>query len=73
MKKAILVAAFSVLAGTAHAQQTYTVALNDQQITGIIDAGSACLEKVPLACARLVIYINDLLTEARKKQPKKPE
>lgn len=51
------------------APPTYTLQLTDAQITGIIDAGAACLEKMPYACARYTIYIHDLLTQARLPKP----
>ena len=47
----------------------HTLQLSDPQIEGLLQAGVACSEKVPLACSRLVIYLNDLLTEARKPKP----
>ncbi len=51
------------------AAPTYTLQLSEQQITGIVDAGVACLEKMPMACARYVLYIHDLLITAKQPKP----
>lgn len=51
---------------------THTVQLTDQQIDGLINAGAACLEKVPYACAQYVIYVRDLVTRAREPKPPPP-
>lgn len=72
MKK--LLAALMVAPSVALAQPapaTYTVTLTEQQIEGIIQAGAACLDKAPYACAEYAIYIRNLLTAARKPEAKK--
>lgn len=79
MKSFVISAVVILSAGSVFAQETpprvptHTVQLTDQQIEGIINAGTACLEKVPMACARYVLYVHDMLTQARlpKPEPKK--
>lgn len=61
----------SVPAVAQSVQTMHTMQLSDQQINGIIEAGNACLEKMPYACADYTTYIRNWLNEARK--PKPPE
>lgn len=77
MKKFLLTAAgvicFIGLAGfctQSRAQTgTYTVQLSDQQIEGIKQASALCESRQPLACSRLLVYIDDLLNQARQPKP----
>lgn len=65
-----LVIAFSFLGMAVAKAETpaqYEVKLTAEQAEGIINAGAACLEKVPYACARYTIYIHDLITKAKVK------
>ncbi len=47
----------------------YTIQLSDQQIEGIKQASALCESRQPLACARLLVYIDDLLTAAKQPKP----
>ncbi len=66
---AFVFAAFICVPAIAQQPAPHTITLSDQQITGIIDAGTACLEKMPMACARYVLYIHDLVNQARQPKP----
>ena len=57
-----------LLAASPCVAQT-TITLSDKQIESIVQAGAACLEKVPYACARYAIYIQDLLMPVKQEKP----
>lgn len=52
---------------------TYTIQISDQEIEGIISAGSMCLEKVPYACAEVMLHIRNRLNAARQQKAPPPE
>ncbi len=69
MRRAILLIAMllafpAAAQTTPEAAPTRTIHLTDRQIEEIVNVGAACLEKVPYACARYAVFINDLLMKA---------
>lgn len=72
MKKLLIAGAVFCLAAPATAEPAkITIELSDEQADAIIQAGAACLEKQPYACADYAIYIRNMVNAARLPKEKK--
>jgi hypothetical protein len=72
MKRLALILLLLPSMAFAQSPATYSIALSDQQIGELKQAIGLCESRAPLACSRLLLYLDSMLDSARQPKPQPP-